>query len=197
MSPSTAPSTEPLPPGTPAPPFRLPSTDAAAHAPGESLPPEAMRSLEALAGAPAVLVFYPADFTPVCGDELAIFSEVLPDLERLGARVLGISVDSVWCHRAFAREKNLRITLLSDAQPKGEVSRRYRSYREAEGFSERALFVLDGEGKIFWSSCGAMELNPGVDGVLDALERLTGRSADDGVEEAPAPRPERSEEARP
>ena len=129
-------------------------------------------SLEDLAGAPAVLVFYPADFTPVCGEELALFGELLPELEALGARVVGISVDSVWCHRAYADQRNIRFRLLSDFEPKGETSRRYGCYREDAGVCERALFVLDRDGKVFWSSVSPMDQNPGVDGVLDALERL-------------------------
>jgi peroxiredoxin len=122
-----------------------------------------------------VIVFYPADFTPVCGDELAIFSEVLPELERHGARVLGISVDSVWSHRVFGQDRNVRFPLLADFHPKGEVARRYHCYREQDGYSERALFVLDRDGEVFWSFLSPIDVNPGVDGVLDALERLSGQ----------------------
>ena len=184
----------PLPPGTPAPPFRLPSTDAAELPPGSAIPPDRWTSLDDLAGAPAVLVFYPADFTPVCGEELAVFSELLPELEALGARVLGISVDSTWCHRAYAEQRNLRFPLLSDAHPKGEASRRYGCYREDAGICERALFVLDPSGKVFWSAVSPMEQNPGVDGVLDALERM--RDQQDGPTTRAAP-PEARGEAQP
>jgi len=186
----------PLPAGTPAPPFRLPSVEAAELPPGHPVPHDRWRSLEDLAGAPAVLVFYPADFTPVCGEELAIFSEILPELEALGARVLGISVDSVWCHRAYTDERNLRFPLLSDFHPKGETSRRYGCYREDAGVCERALFVLDRDGTVFWSSVSPMDENPGVDGVLEALERL-GQQAREGSG-PPQPRREpRGEGARP
>jgi peroxiredoxin (alkyl hydroperoxide reductase subunit C) len=185
---------DPLPAGTPAPPFRLPAVEAADFPPGHPPPADRWRSLDELAGAPAVLVFYPADFTPVCGEELAIFSELLPELEALGAQVVGISVDSVWCHRAYCEQRNVRIPLLSDFHPKGEVSRRYGCYREDVGVSERALFVLDREGKVFWSALSPMDENPGVDGVLDALERL-GRQ-EEGAGAAP-PRREARDEARP
>lgn len=164
----------PLAQGTPAPPFRLPSDEAAAAAPGSPVPPAQCRSLDELRGAPAVLVFYPGDFTPVCGEELSIFSELLPDLEALGARVLGISVDSVWSHRAFARERHIAFPLLSDAHPRGAVARRYGCYREEDGLAERATFVLDRQGRLFWSDRSPIDVNPGVEGVLDALERLEG-----------------------
>ncbi len=150
----------PLPPGARAPDFRLPTT------PGGSL------ALAELRGKPLVLVFYPADFSPVCGDELAVFNELLPDLHRLGARVVGISVDGVYCHAAFAREKGLRFPLLADFHPKGEVSRAYHAYREGDGMSERALYVLDRSGTIVFSHLSPIEVNPGAAGVLEALERL-------------------------
>jgi peroxiredoxin len=119
-----------------------------------------------------VLVFYPADWSPVCGDEMALFNEVQPELQRLGAELLGISVDGVWCHKAFAEERRLRFPLLSDFEPKGEVSRSYHAYRPQEGFSERALFVIDAEGVIAWSHLSPVDVNPGADGVLAALEAL-------------------------
>jgi len=195
MRESQAPRSELLPPGTPGPPFRLLSSEAADLPPGSRVPPERWTSLAEQAGSPLVLVFYPGDFTPVCGDELAIFSEVLPEIERHGAKVFGISVDSTWCHRAFAEARHLRFPLLSDFHPKGDVSSRYRSYREQDGFSERSLFVLDRDGKVFWSQLSPIDVNPGVDGVLDALERL------DGEQQAEDERGERrgseQEEARP
>ncbi len=126
-------------------------------------------------GAPLVLIFYPGDFTPVCTSELGLFNELLPDLQALGANVLGISCDSLWAHGAYARELKLRLGLASDFHPKGALSRRYDVYRDDIGTCERALFVVDGEGSIFWSEVSPIELNPGADGVLDALERLSGR----------------------
>jgi peroxiredoxin len=195
MPESEAPRSELLPPGTPGPPFRLLSADAAELPPGSRIGPDKWISLEGQVGSRLVLAFYPGDFTPVCGDELAIFSEVLPEIERHGAKVFGISVDSAWCHRAWAQDRHLRFPLLADFHPKGEVSRRYRSYREQDGFSERSLFVLDRDGKVFWSYLSPIDVNPGVDGVLDALERLDGEQrAEDESVEARGPR---QEEARP
>ena len=145
--------------GTPAPDFTL---DAA---PGRSV------SLRDLRGAPVVLVFYPADWSPVCGDELALFNEALPLLREKHATLVGISVDSVWCHRAFAEARHLHFDLLADFEPKGAVSRLYGAYDPA-GFSRRALFVIDKDGTIAWSYVSPTAVNPGVDGVLDALAAL-------------------------
>ena len=156
------------------------------RAPGFTLPatPDTRRmSLADLKGSAVVLVFYPADFTPVCSSELAILNELLPEFAKLDARTIGISTDSVWSHIGFAADLGLQIPLVSDYHPKGEVSRRYAVYREEDGISERALYVIDKQGTIFWSHVSPIEVNPGVDGVLDALERLAGRP----IEASPPP----------
>lgn len=150
-----------LPAGTQAPEFTLKS------APDRSL------TLSELRGKPVVLAFYPADWSPVCGDQMALYNEILPDFREQGAELLGISVDSAWCHRAFADARKLRFTLLADFEPKGAVSRAYGAYRESDGASERALFVIDAAGIIRWSYLSPIGVNPGADGILAALERLT------------------------
>ena len=150
-----------LPPGAVAPELNLPAT------------PDGQRvQLADFRGKPVVLVFYPADFTPVCGSELAIFSEILPDIEALGARLFAISCDSVFSHRAFAAQMNLKMPLLSDFHPKGEVARQYGVYDDNIGMAERALFVVDSEGTISWSYVSPIGVNPGADGILTALEAM-------------------------
>ncbi len=151
--------------GTPAPDFALNAT------------PDQVLRLSELRGRPVILVFYPADWSPVCGDQVALYNEILPEFREYGAEILGISVDGVWCHAAFARDRNLHFPLLSDFEPKGAVARLYGAYREGEGTSERALFVLDGDGIIRWSFCSPIAVNPGADGILQALESLGGKSA--------------------
>jgi peroxiredoxin len=146
--------------GTPAPDFTLP------QAPGARL------RLADLLGRPVILLFYPADWSPVCGDEVALFNEVLPEFQRHGAELLGISVDGVWCHRAFAEARHLRFPLLADFEPKGGVARSYGVYRAQDGLSERALFLVDADGVIRWSYLSPIGVNPGADGVLTALEAL-------------------------
>src|SRR6267378_6959733 len=154
-----------LPAGTPAPDFALNAT------------PDQILRLSELRGRPVILVFYPADWSPVCGDQVALYNEILPEFREYGAAILGISVDGVWCHAAFARDRNLHFPLLADFEPKGAVARLYRAYREEDGTSERALFVLDADGIIRWSFCSPIAVNPGADGILEALESLAGRPA--------------------
>ena len=85
---------------------------------------------------------------------------------------MGISVDGAWCHAAFAKERHLHFPLLADFEPKGEVAKKYGAYREKEGFCERALFVIDKDGEIAWSYCSPIAVNPGAEGILQALEDL-------------------------
>jgi peroxiredoxin len=145
------------------------------RAPDFTLPsgPDQATSLSDFRGRPVVLVFYPADWSPVCSDQLALYQAIDYEFDAYGAAVLGISVDGVWCHRAFAEHRGISFPLLSDFEPKGEVSRRYGAYRAGDGFSERALFVLDRDGEIVWREIVAPEQNPGADGILRALEGMT------------------------
>ena len=149
-----------LQPGTVAPDFSLPS------GPGERL------QLSSLRGRPVLLAFYPADWSPVCGDELAVFNEVLSEFQRHDAELLGISVDGVWCHKAYRDARHLHFTLLADFEPKGEVARTYGAYRHQDGTAERALFVIDRDGVIRWSYLSPVDVNPGANGLLEALEAL-------------------------
>jgi len=133
--------------------------------------PDQKLALSELRGKPVILAFYPADWSPVCGDQMALYNEVLPEFQKYGAEVLGISVDGVWCHEAFARELKLHFPLIADFEPKGAVARLYGAYREGDGVCERALFVIDAKGVIRWSYCSPIAVNPGADGLLDALEQ--------------------------
>ena len=152
--------TKPLEPGTAAPDFRLPTT------------PDQTVSLHEFRGRPVILVFYPADWSPVCGDQTALYNELLGEFGEFNAEILGISVDGPWCHLAFARDRKLRFPLLADFEPKGAVARKYGVYRQGEGISERALFVIDAQGTIRWSYVSPIGINPGADGILTALEGL-------------------------
>ena len=149
--------------GAPAPDFTLPVT------------PDQKLSLGELRGQPVILAFYPADWSPVCGDQMALYNEALPEFQRHGARILGISVDGAWCHAAFASDRHLHFPLLADFEPKGAVAKKYGAYREGDGYSERALFVIDTKGIISWSYCSPVAVNPGADGILEALEELAPR----------------------
>ena len=146
--------------GSQAPDFALPST------------PDQKVLLSEFRGRPVILAFYPADWSPVCGDQMALYNEIIPEFSRFNAELIGISVDGVWCHLAFAHDRKLRFPLLADFEPKGSVARQYGVYREHEGTSERALFVIDADGVIRWSYVSPVGINPGADGILRALENL-------------------------
>jgi len=149
-----------LPAGTSAPDFSLHST------------PDQSVKLSEFRGQPVVLAFYPADWSPVCGDQMALYNEMLSEFQNFGAELLGISVDGSWCHAAFSRDRKLHFPLLADFEPKGAVARLYGVYRQAEGTCERALFVIDTEGLIRWSYVSPVGVNPGAEGILSALEEL-------------------------
>ena len=134
--------------------------------------PDQMVSLSDFRGRSVILAFYPADWSPVCGDQMALYNEILPEFHKMGADMIGISVDGAWCHAAFAADRKLHFPLLSDFEPKGAVARAYGAYRDGDGHSERALFVIDGEGVIRWSYCSPVGVNPGADGILEALEAM-------------------------
>ena len=152
--------------GQPLPPRRL--------APDLTLnsPPAHRLSLHELRGRPVVLAFYPADWSPVCGDQMALYNEIRSEFARHGAQLLGISVDGVWCHAAFAADRKLHFPLLADFEPKGAVAKQSGVYRDADGCTERALFVIDRDGRVAWSYVSPVGVNPGADGILDALEKL-------------------------
>ncbi len=134
--------------------------------------PDQLVSLSDFRGAPLILAFYPADWSPVCGDQMALYNEMLAEFHKFKAAIVGISVDGSWCHAAFSLNRKLHFPLLSDFEPKGAVARKYGAYRDGEGVTERALFVIDPKGTIAWSYLSPVGVNPGADGILDALEAL-------------------------
>lgn len=150
-----------LKPGAQAPDFSLLST------------PDQKVSLSDFRGQPVVLVFYPADWSPICSDQLTLYNELKPEFAEFKAQIIGISVDGVWCHLAFSKDRKLHIPLLADFEPKGAVARQYGVYREKDGESERALFVIDPGGIIRWSYVAPVGINPGAEGILKALESMS------------------------
>jgi len=134
--------------------------------------PDQKISLSELKGKNVILAFYPADWSPVCGDQMALYNEMLKYFRKHDAELVGISVDSKWCHMAFAQDRKLHFPLLADFEEKGLVSKAYGAYDETEGQSKRALFVIDKEGIIQWSFLSPTGINPGADGILEALENL-------------------------
>jgi peroxiredoxin len=128
-------------------------------------------SLSDYRGRKVILVFYPGDFSPVCGDQLSIYQEVKPEIEEKGVELVGISVDSFFAHKAFQEKLGIDTTLLSDFEPKGEVARAYGSYVEKMGFANRTLVLVDEDGKVAWAyeSPNPGEF-PGANVIFDALK---------------------------
>src|SRR5262249_52995488 len=153
-----------LAPGQVAPEFTLKST------------PDQSVSLSEFRGRPVILAFYPADWSPVCGDQLSLYNEILPEFRKFGAALVGSAVAGVWCPAAFSKERKLHFPLLADFEPKGAVARGYGVYRGEDGECDRALFVLDAQGVIRWSYVSPIGVNPGADGILNALEELQSKA---------------------
>jgi peroxiredoxin len=149
-----------LAPGTPAPEFSLYAT------------PDQQVKLSEFRGKRVILAFYPADWSPVCGDQMALYNETLRFFHKHNAEIIGISVDGKWCHLSFSKDRNLHFPLLADFEPKGAVAQQYEAYDEKLGECKRALYVIDEEGIIRWSYLSPVGVNPGADGILSALEEM-------------------------
>jgi peroxiredoxin len=134
--------------------------------------PDQSVSLSDFEGRSVVLAFYPADWSPVCSDQMGLYAQLMPEFKKYDAEVLGISVDGIWSHLAFSKDRKLNFPLLSDFEPKGHVSKQYGVFEAQVGESARALFVIDKKGVIRWSFLSPDGVNPGADGILSALEKL-------------------------
>lgn len=145
-------------------------------APGFVLPRETGEPVELsdYKGRPVVLAFYPADFSSVCGNQLALYNEALHMVEEYGSQLIGISVDNVESHRAFSDTLNLRFPILADSDPIGKVAEQFGVYDKRKKKARRALFVIDTAGIIRWQHVSPNNINPGADGILQALESLKG-----------------------
>jgi len=148
-------------PGSAAPDFTLPDQD------GKPV------SLRDFRGRSVVLVFYPADFSPVCTDQLNLYQEVLPELEERGVALLGVSVDGAYCHKAFREQIGVTIPLLADFHPKGEVARAYDVWSERHGVAGRALVMVGPDGRVAWSHMSPPLEVPGANLIFDALDQRT------------------------
>jgi len=137
-----------------------------------SATPDQKIRLSQLKGRKVILAFYPADWSPVCSDQMALYNEVLKLFHKQNAEVIGISVDSKWCHYAFTQDRKLHFPLLADFEPKGAVAKLYDVYNDEEGECKRALYIIDEEGIIRWNYLSPDGINPGADGLLDALDEM-------------------------
>ena len=159
-------------------------------APGAPAPAFSLRcgqhcaaTLDDYRGRPLVLAFYVADWHPVCTGQLERYRDLAPELDRLGADLVAISPDTFWSHAAFARAHHLVFPLLSDDSPRGAIARAYGAYDCQKDAPRRALFVVDAAGTVVWSATFPDALDPGVDGILTALEELAATSGRGGSRE--------------
>jgi peroxiredoxin len=147
--------------------------EAGERAPDFTLPDQEGKevSLSDFRGRTLVLAFYPADFSPVCTDQLNVYQEVLGELEQRGVTLLGVSVDSAWTHKAFQAQLGVTIPLLADFHPKGEVAKAYGVWVEEHGVSARALVMIGPDGMVRWAHRAASPLEiPGANLIFDALD---------------------------
>ncbi len=146
-------------PGVSAPDFTLPDQD------GSDV------SLADFSGRRLVMAFYPLDFSPVCTDQLSIYQEVMGEIEARGATLVGVSVDSPYCHAAFREKLGLSLSLLADFHPKGEVCAAYGALIDERGHSNRSLVVVGEDGEVAWSYAAPSPLEiPGANLIFDALD---------------------------
>ena len=129
-------------------------------------------SLGEYRGKRVLLVFYPADWSPVCGDQLALYNEMQQIFDSYNTQLLAISVDGRWCHASYSEARNIEFPLLADFEPKGAVSTLYEVYDKQEGTAKRGLYLIDEKGTIKWNYLSPIDQNPGADGILTALEEL-------------------------
>lgn len=157
-----------LEPGTPAPDFALPAADGT------------IVRLSELRGSPVALVFYPLDWSPGCSVQLELYQQEHDEFASRGIQLLGISVDSIYSHGAWAAVRGIRYPLLSDFQPRGETARAYNVWRDADGHSERALYLIDAQGIIRWTHVSErLKELPDFDELVAALDLVTDRQHDD------------------
>lgn len=134
--------------------------------------PDQRLSLSEFRGKKVILCFYPADWSPVCSDQLALYNEMLSYFRKYNAELIAVSVDSKWSHLAFSQERKLHFPLLADFEPKGNVALAYGVYDAIEGQSQRAIFVIDEQGIIQWNYLSPIGINPGAEGILEILQKL-------------------------
>ena len=119
-----------------------------------------------------VVVFYPLDWSPVCTNEHACFVNDMKKFDQLDAQILGLSVDSVWSHKAYAEKMGIQYPLLADFQPRGAVGEKYGVYLADKGITGRAIAIVDRSGKIAWFKNYDIPTLPDVKEVSEALAKL-------------------------
>lgn len=124
-----------------------------------------------------VLVFYPLDWSPVCGNEHACLVNDIKKFETLDAAVLGISVDSAWSHKAYAEKMGIKYSLLADFNPRGAMADKYGVYLAEKGITGRAIVIVGRDGKVAWVKNYDIPVVPDVAEVASALQQVKAATA--------------------
>lgn len=124
-----------------------------------------------------VLVFYPLDWSPTCTNEHVCFVNEMKSFEQLDAEVLGVSVDSVWSHKAYADKMNIHYSLLADFNPRGAMAEKYGVYMPDKGITGRAIVIINKQGKIAWSKNYDLPVVPDLNEVSAALQQVKSATA--------------------
>jgi mycoredoxin-dependent peroxiredoxin len=124
-----------------------------------------------------VLVFYPLDWSPVCTNEHACLVNDMKKFETLDAEVLGVSVDSVWSHKAYAEKMGIRYSLLADFQPRGAMAESYGAYLPEKGITGRAIVIVNRDGDVAWAKNYDIPVVPDLNEVASALQQVKAASA--------------------
>jgi peroxiredoxin len=123
-------------------------------------------------GKNVVIVFYPLDWSPICTNEHACFVNDMKQFEKLNAQVLGLSVDSVWSHKAFADKMGISYPLLADFHPRGAVAEKFGLYLGDKGITGRAIAIIDKGGKVAWLKNYDIPVVPDMKEVAEALAKV-------------------------
>jgi len=119
-----------------------------------------------------VLMWYPLDWSPTCTSEHMCFVNDMKQFETLDAEVLGVSVDSVWSHKAFAEKLRIKYSLLADFHPRGAMSEKYGMYLADKGITGRAIAIVNKAGKIAWFKNYDIPVVPDLQEVAAALSQV-------------------------
>src|SRR2546428_12740124 len=131
-----------------------------------------------------VLVWYPLDWSPTCTNEHACFVNDMKSLDMLDAEVLGVSVDSVWSHKAYAEKMGIKYSLLADFHPRGAMSEKYGVYLADKGITGRSIAIVNKAGKVAWVKNYDIPVGAGLKGVAAALSPGERGNAEGGTAEA-------------
>ncbi len=129
--------------------------------------------LQDLAGAPALVVFFPFAFSGICSSELADLRDHRHVFDGAGVRLVAISCDPMFALRVFDDRDALGFTLLSDFWPHGAVARAWGCFDERTGAPSRGSFLLDEAGTVRWSVTHEAGEKRGITLHLGALEELS------------------------